>query len=474
MEQGFDFIWKACCRPYFRDKKGNKIFLDFRDNVPYLKSWPENISVPARAAQPESAAGRPAQSESEALASQLAKDHDFSMAGCQGLLASVKFKKDPTQRSVVQGKKSTSEYIILGVYAHGGIQGITRKSDHPKLAEYLCKFLKHHGIKDHFSSICVNHGSSVKVHKNIHNKTDTTNVTMSLGDFKGGGLWIHDGDLGADDEGAIKRKLPDGTFAYGRISEEKGKLVTFDPNSFHRVEPWKRDRWSIAAYVNRACHKLQSEERERLSTVGFVLLSEASVPAPPKRDPDDDLTLFEFAESDKTKPKAVEPRVKSKVKLKAEPKRKIEKKTSAPDPPIADPIPEDEDYIRGLVEEGRTDDEGEAPSSASRPLEGEAGVPDEGAEPKPVPPPPEPPGGSEVKRSRSVEALKKEAKSAKHLLTHIPKNPYCEVCEQAKMYKTQAQEPPSLKPKSSGIISPQIMLFFIGIVRMSSKKLGWR
>ena len=146
------------------------------------------------------------------------------------------------------------------MYAHGGIQGVTRKSsDHPKLTEYLCKFLKHHGAKDHFSSICIIHGSSVKVHKDIHNKTDTTNVNMSLGDFEGGGLWVHDGDLNEGDEGAIQRKLPDGTFACGRITEGKGKLITFDPKSFHRVEPWKGDRWSIAAYVNRACHKLQSE-----------------------------------------------------------------------------------------------------------------------------------------------------------------------------------------------------------------------
>ena len=132
-------------------KKGNKIFLDVRDNVPYLKSWHENISVPARPAPQESAAGKPAQSDSEALASQLAKDHDFSVAACRKLLASVKFKKDTIQRSVVQGKKGKSEYIILGVYAHGGIQGITRKSDdHPKLTEYLCRFLKHHGASDHF------------------------------------------------------------------------------------------------------------------------------------------------------------------------------------------------------------------------------------------------------------------------------------------------------------------------------------
>ena len=259
---------------------------------------------------------------------------------------------------------------------------------------------------------------------------------MSMGDFQGGGLWIHDKDLREGDGQAVKRKLPDGNFAYGKILEEKGKLITFNPKSFHRVEPWKGDRWSITAYVNRACHKLQIEERERLSKLGFVLPSKASVPAPPKHDPDDDLTLFEFAESDKTTPKSVEPRVKPKVKLKAEPKRKEEKKSSAPEPPMEEPLPGDADYIRRLIEEGRTDDEGEAPSSASRPLGGEAGVPDEEAKPDPIPPPPPAPsGGSEMKRSRSVEALKKEAKSAKHLLTHIPKNPYCEICKQAKMYK---------------------------------------
>ena len=79
------------------------------------------------------------------------------------------------------------------------------------------------------------------------------------------------------------------------------------------------------------------------------------------------MTLFQFAESDKTKPKAVEPRVKPKVKLKAEP-QKIEKEVGAdPKSSEPDPIPEDEDYIRKLVEDVRTDDEGEAPSSVSPP-----------------------------------------------------------------------------------------------------------
>ena len=67
-------MWNAYCRPYFCDKKGSEIFLDVRDHVPYLKSWPETIDVPARPVPTAPAAGRPALPESEALANKLASD----------------------------------------------------------------------------------------------------------------------------------------------------------------------------------------------------------------------------------------------------------------------------------------------------------------------------------------------------------------------------------------------------------------
>ena len=43
--------------------------------------------------------------------------------------------------------------------------------------------------------------------------------------------------------------------------------------------------------------------------------------------------------------------------------------------------------------------------------------------------------GDEFKRSMGEKALRKEAKSIHHMLTHIPKNPYCEACQRAKMFK---------------------------------------
>ena len=36
MEEGIDFVWRANCRPFFRDAEVNKIYMDVEDKVPYL------------------------------------------------------------------------------------------------------------------------------------------------------------------------------------------------------------------------------------------------------------------------------------------------------------------------------------------------------------------------------------------------------------------------------------------------------
>eukprot|EP00435_Cladocopium_sp_Y103_P006156 s2440_g2.t1 len=41
----------------------------------------------------------------------------------------------------------------------------------------------------------------------------------------------------------------------------------------------------------------------------------------------------------------------------------------------------------------------------------------------------------EEKRSLGEKALREEAKSIQHMLTHIPKNPFCDICQRAKMFK---------------------------------------
>ena len=46
--------------------------------------------------------------------------------------------------------------------------------------------------------------------------------------------------------------------------------------------------------------------------------------------------------------------------------------------------------------------------------------------------------GNGEEKGKGKAALKAEAKSKRHIFTHIPKNPYCEVCNKAKMYKPPA------------------------------------
>ena len=68
------------------------------------------------------------------------------------------------------------------------------------------------------------------------------------------------------------------------------KLVRFNPKTYHCVVPWKGDRWSVTAYVNRAVPKLQSDEVSKLRRYGFSISKRAAIPAPVP-DPEDDRVL---------------------------------------------------------------------------------------------------------------------------------------------------------------------------------------
>ena len=64
-------------------------------------------------------------------------------------------------------------------------------------------------------------------------------------------------------------------------------------------------------------------------------------------------------------------------------------------------------------------------------------APEEGGEAVAVPPPPEPVGESREQRLRA------EAKSAKHLMCHYPKNPYCEWCQRGRMTSAKIRRKPN-------------------------------
>ena len=242
--------------------------------------------------------------ESELLAKKLLREQDFTHKSCFELIRKVKFKGPGAQQSAItskaRGPNGSAQYAVPGVFCHGDVTGITNKTkDHPELTKYLCAYIKSIGVDEPFSSLCINHGSSVKIHTVSHNKYDSVSFSVGLGDYSEDGIGNHDEGVQGD---GVRKKLPNGTMGLGRIMDTKRKLVKFNPKDYLCLEKWEGDRWSITAYTNRACHKLSDEEIGALRKLGFVTQKPIcpSSPAHKPRDPDDGLLLFELYESDKS------------------------------------------------------------------------------------------------------------------------------------------------------------------------------
>ena len=298
------------------------------------------------------------------------------------------------------------------------MKGVTKRTlQHHDLTKYLIAFMIHNGSHTQFTSISIVQGDSLKVkHDPLKHRIGSFSV-IALGDFKGGELWVQDESPIASTEVTAQ----DGTNMSGRLVSIASKAAVFDSSKQHKTMPWDGERWTITAYSSSAYDQLEASQVECLRQAGFPLRDQKkefpSSPGIPTRD----MTLFELATMDDPAPRPAEPRIKPKVKLKATPKM-------TPDPkakPGAKASPSSSSKVAGK-------DKG---PEVSRLPEGVADVPDG------PPPEPAPPGGSDPPPdTKGIEALKKEAKSIHHLMTHIPKNPFCDVCKRAKMYK-----PPSYK-----------------------------
>ena len=202
MGEGFDFVRKAYSKPYLKMPRGEEIYLDVRDNVPYLKSWPENTAVlashvPQCAVQTPTQRKGPALDESELQAKKLLANQDFSHKSCLGVISKAKFKGQGAQRKAItttaSGPSGSAQYAVLGVYCHGGVAGVTNETnDRPELTKYVCAYLKSKGVDEPCSRICINHGSSVKAHKGARIKFDSVNLLIGSGDYSDGDIWIND------------------------------------------------------------------------------------------------------------------------------------------------------------------------------------------------------------------------------------------------------------------------------------------
>ena len=133
--------------------------------------------------------------ELEARAAEMTRLKSFSYDQCEKLLlqlAAVKEAATTSNRQAIEPGKNGS-YMVLGLFSHGPMSGITRKTHElPELCRYLNLFGRHQlgGSSARWTSCTININQPARVHLDPHNCPNSNNFTCSFGPFEGGELWV--------------------------------------------------------------------------------------------------------------------------------------------------------------------------------------------------------------------------------------------------------------------------------------------
>ena len=179
---------------------------------------------------------------------------------------STKWKYKGRTRAV--GPGAYEKYCTLGLFAHGGISGISRASSNEKACAAVNHFLRNRFPGKTWTSIAVLRNPKVGLHRDLLNLKGHPNHAITLGSFTGGRVWVEDenGDIPAEVQMKTKTRA-----LIGAWHDTHDKPITFDARRFHQVEPHEGEMWAMAAYTPQAFKWLNDENATRLSSLGFPL-----------------------------------------------------------------------------------------------------------------------------------------------------------------------------------------------------------
>ena len=143
---------------------------------------------------------------------------EFTDHECWKVLQEAADKLPITRRLVAERGTRAG---LCGLYAVGGFTGMSNLAKQfPALTRYLNRFLKSQVTGCAWTTIYISHNNCMSLHRDLRNALDCPIVVRAVGDFKGGGLWLEDGD------GPACRKLPNGGKCIGTIHDlRKGPVV---------------------------------------------------------------------------------------------------------------------------------------------------------------------------------------------------------------------------------------------------------
>eukprot|EP00439_Symbiodinium_sp_Y106_P058651 s5262_g8.t1 len=199
----------------------------------------------------------------------------FSCQNCEELLlqlAAVREAGRNTNRQAIEVKRDGS-YIVMGLFSHGNMSGITRKTHElPQLCRYLNLFgrFQLHGTCATWTSFTININQAARVHMDPNNDPNSHNYTCSFGAFTGGELWTELTESSDQGELPVRWKARhNGQRVPGHLHNTRHQFVKFDPKGFHAVDRWKGLRISLTFYTSRLITQATPTRRKCLQQYGF-------------------------------------------------------------------------------------------------------------------------------------------------------------------------------------------------------------
>ena len=166
--------------------------------------------------------------------------------------------------------------LTLGLYSHGANYGITTETfSRKQLVQYLNNFVASHApTPTCWTSLYINRNWPVPVHADVHNLWGSANLSISLGPFSGGELWLEVSEDEASKAPTRWVNMPTGEQVPGVVVNSRHRMIRFCPKLRHAVLPWTGSRISITAYVTRGIEHIGRSLLNELAKLRFPCSSQ--------------------------------------------------------------------------------------------------------------------------------------------------------------------------------------------------------
>ena len=144
---------------------------------------------------------------------------------------SCKWKHRGRTRQI--GPGAFEKYATLGLYAHGGIAGISRATDDEEICAAVNHFLRNRFPGKTWTSIAILCNPKMGLHRDLLNLKGHMNHAITLGSFSGGRVWVEDENGSFPAEVKLRTKTRS---LMGTWHEIHDKPITFDARRFYQVE----------------------------------------------------------------------------------------------------------------------------------------------------------------------------------------------------------------------------------------------